>query len=137
MIDPIGNAIIVVTKAPDGRNELYEAPLLPQDGQIRLRRAGTVPLTGTDEESDPTSAAATGGAISQDGHTIVIRSNHRAVIWRRRGSESVATALQSTPCIVDLSREGQGEAIAITPDGHVLSSGEADTPIIQEWRPGP
>jgi hypothetical protein len=139
MIDPVENKIIVVTKAKDGRNQLYEGPLLPENGQIRLQRGGTVLLTGADDkDADAHLAAATGGAISQDGRTIVIRSNHRAAVWQRQGNQPVATTVLSTPCIVDLTREGQGEAIALSTDGRqAFTSGESDTPIIQEWQPHP
>jgi hypothetical protein len=52
----------------------------------------------------------------------VLRSYDRAFVWTRREGESVAAALQREPCTAgaNLLQEGQGESLALTPDGRAF-----------------
>ena len=62
---------------------------------------------------------ATGGDVSANGKTVVLRSYDRALVWNRRKGEPLEKVFKRNPCGAgaDLSAEGQGEAIALAPDG--------------------
>jgi hypothetical protein len=122
LVDPRSGAIVVVTKELDGRAGVYQA------SNGRLRRRARLDL-GFGEPL-------TGGDVSQDGHTIVLRSYDRAWVYERRSGESIVSALERDPCTVgaDLLAEGQGEALALTRDGRAFYTvPEGRDPILRRY----
>jgi hypothetical protein len=106
LVDPETGLLAVITKDFGGAAGVYTG----RDGT--LKHATTLNLG--------IGAALTGGDVSADGRTIVLRSYTRAYVWTRRDGESLATALKRDPaCTVhaDLLDEGQGEALALSRDG--------------------
>jgi hypothetical protein len=108
LVDPRTGAIAVVTKDVGGVAGVYVA------AQGRLRRRATLRL-GVGE-------LLTAGDISGDGRTIVVRSYDRAFVYSRRPGESLARALERSPCTAgaDLLDEGQGESLALTRNGRAF-----------------
>jgi hypothetical protein len=66
--------------------------------------------------------AVTAGDISADGRTIALRSYGSAWVWEREATESLEAALERAPCLVkaNLIKEGQGETLALSPDGRAF-----------------
>jgi hypothetical protein len=125
LVDPAGQELVIVTKSLSGKAEIYAAGI----GASKLRRGGAIAL-GAGE-------AVTAASLSGDGATIVLRTYDRAYAWRRDRSESIATALKRHPCTarVNLLREGQGEAIALSPDGRTFYTvPEGRAPMIRRYR---
>lgn len=125
LVDPVGGALVIVTKSFSGNAGVYTA----KRGFTTLRRAGTISL-GTGE-------AVTAGSLSADGQTIALRTYDRAYVWRRARGESVAAALERRPCAAraDLLREGQGEAIALARNGRAFYTvPEGRTPAIRRYQ---
>jgi hypothetical protein len=107
LVDPKNGELAVITKDFGGAAGVYTA-----------RRSGTHQLKSTLNLG--LGEALTGGDVSADGRTIVLRSYDRAFLWTRRAGESLAQALKREPtCAVhaDLLQEGQGEALALNRDG--------------------
>jgi len=103
LVDPKTGSLTIVTKELTGSSGVYTG--------LKLRKAASLRLG--------LGQAVTGGDVSADGRTIVLRTYTTAFVWRRRGSESLASAMQRAPCAADadLLDEGQGEAIALNPRG--------------------
>lgn len=130
---------VIVTKVFGGRSTVYtvDAPLPaePATTPIPLRRVGDVVLPASDTPNGGSSTAAllggglvTGGAVSDDGRTVALRTYSDAWLYPSAGAasaEDVVAALRRTPVRVPLPGEPQGEAIAFAPDGTLLSAGES------------
>jgi hypothetical protein len=124
LVDPRGGGIHVVTKDFSGTAGLYRA-----DGDT-LRRVRTLQLG--------LGAAVTAGDVSADGRVIVLRGYAQAFVWTRRSGESIARALRREPCVAtaDLTREGQGEALALSRDGRVFwTVPEGPRPALRRYGP--
>ena len=108
LVDPRGGSLTIVTKDYGGGSEVYTGR------RGTLRHAATLKLG--------FGQAVTGGDVSGDGRTIVLRTYSTAFVWTRRDGESIATALKRAPCTADadLLAEGQGESIALTRDGRAF-----------------
>ncbi|PVZ14326.1 hypothetical protein [Actinomycetospora cinnamomea] len=128
---------VIVTKDLGGRSGIYvaddpvgeEPALTPRP----LRRAGEVVVPG-EALTDLGAGSYTGGAISSDGRVVALRTYADAWLYAAphgtASAEDVVAALQGPPVRVPLPGEIQGEAIAFTPDGSLLSAGE--TPAARE-----
>lgn len=131
LVDPSNGTLAVVTKTFGGDAFVYVAEP-PRAGTVtRLQRVGRVPL--------PAGEAVTAGDVSADGRTIVLRSYDRALVWSRRRGESLTAALDRAPCAAraDLAGEGQGEALALTPDGRAFFTvPEGRRPALRRYAPG-
>lgn len=114
LVDPSSGALVIVTKDFDGAARVYTTRQRDQNATVTLRRTGTMSL-GPGE-------AITAADVSADGRTVVLRSYDRAYVFQRHGGESLARTLRRHPCVAgaDLIAEGQGEAIALTPDGRAF-----------------
>ena len=130
LVDPSSGALVVVTKSFGGDAGVYVAARPVAGATTVLRRRGRLSL-GAGE-------AVTAGDVSADGRTIVLRTYDRAFVWRRRGREPLATALRRRPCAAgeQLLMEGQGEALALTPDGRAFYTvPEGSRPAIRRHAP--
>ena len=130
LVDPSSGALLIVTKSFGGTARLYAARRPRAGTTTRLRRVGTLSL-GAGE-------AVTAGDVSANGRTIVIRTYGRALVWPRRGRESLASALRGRGCGVraNLFVEGQGEALALTANGRAFYTvPEGTRPALRRWAP--
>lgn len=132
---------VLVTKDIGGRSGVYttDAPLPDAAGAepVALRRVGEVALPPTATPgggADPTAVALgggliTGGAVSADGRVAALRTYTDAWIYPVTGygasADALVAALRGRPVQVPLPGEPQGEAIAFTADGTLLSAGES------------
>ena len=109
LVDPRNGQLAIITKNLGGAAGVYTG------------RSGTLKPAATLNLG--LGAALTGGDVSADGRTIVLRSYTSAYVWTRRGGESLAKALTRGPeCTADadLLDEGQGEALALSRDGRAF-----------------
>jgi len=130
LVDPSDGTFVVVTKSFGGGTSVYSAGR-PRPGAVaRLGREGRVPIAAGE--------AVTAGDVSADGRTLVLRTYDRALVWSRRPGESLASALLREPCTggADLVGEGQGEAVALTPDGRsFFTVPEGERPALRRYAP--
>jgi len=130
LVDPSSGALVIVTKDFGGTAAVYVADRPRAGVTTTLRRIGDLTL----DAAEPI----TGGALSADGHTILIRSYDGAFAWSRRAAEPLAAALRRRACAAhaDLLVEGQGEAVALTADGRAFYTvPEGEHPSIRRWAP--
>lgn len=123
---------VIVTKELSGSAGVY-APgttvdQLPAPGPTELERVGTVQLVPTTTPGGPPggigSLLVTGGAVSADGTVAALRTYTDAYLFTAPDGDVVA-ALGRTPVRVPLPAEPQGEAIAFTAGGALLSGSES------------
>jgi hypothetical protein len=69
------------------------------------------------------STLVTGGSVSPDGTVVALRTYTEAYLYRAPGGD-IPAALRGKPVHIPLPNEVQGEAIAIEPDGTLLSASE-------------
>jgi hypothetical protein len=128
LYDRSSRQIVIVTKSWAGRAGVYVTSHPSTDGVTILRRTGRFSLGAVEP--------VTGGDVSADTRTIVLRTYDSAFLWRRQPGETVAGALRRRPCHVraDLSEEGQGESLALTRDAQAfLTVPEGDNPLIRRY----
>jgi len=128
LVDPSSGAIVIVAKDFGGTAGIYAADRPQAGATTLLRSVGEVTL----DAAEPI----TGGGLSADGRTIVLRTYDGAFAWSRRAGESVASALRRPACAADadLLVEGQSEAVAPTADGRAFYTvPEGDEPSIRRW----
>jgi hypothetical protein len=131
LADPRTGELLVVTKQLDGRSGVYAATV-PARGaagaEATLRKTGTLRLG--------FGGLATGGDVSADGRTVVVRTYTGFSVWSRKAGASLAATLRRTPCTgrVSLLREGQGEAIALSRDGRsFFTVPEGAAPMLRRY----
>lgn len=129
-----GGVPYLFTKSPVGESGVY-APARPlaTPGPTPLRRVAELSLDPTNTPGGPVgsigSVLVTGAAISPDRRVLAVRTYTDAYLYPIRNGNVVA-ALRREPTRVPLRGENQGEAVAFTPDGTLLSSGEGhDQPM--------
>lgn len=127
----LGNdgAPLVVTKEISGVAGVYRPDgLLVEPGPTPLRRVGEVRLPASDTVGGPVGATGstlvTGAATGPDGRLAVLRTYTDAWLFPAPDGDLLA-ALGRPPVRVPLPGEPQGEAVAITPDGTLLSGSES------------
>nr|WP_245788419.1 esterase-like activity of phytase family protein [Amycolatopsis marina] len=118
----------VITKNVLGISEVYRPTgPLSSPGPTPLENVGSLRLESTDTQGGPVGATGsvlvTGGAVSADGTVIALRTYTDAYLYRVPDGD-IPAALRSAPVRVPLADENQGEAIAFTPDGSLLSASE-------------
>ena len=130
LVDPSSGALVIATKSLDGLSRLYAANHPAFGGFTRLRAAGRVRLGNA--------LQVTAGDVSADGRTVVLRTYDRVFVWTRRHGESLVAALRRRPCTAraDLLVEGQGESVALTPNGRAFYTvPEGRRPALRRWAP--
>ncbi|HEY2225585.1 hypothetical protein [Actinomycetospora sp.] len=129
---PADGRPVIVTKDLGGRSGVYTTDAPPAGAApTPLRRAGelVVPLSST--EGGPIGPFGrglfTGGALSADGRVAAVRTYTDAWLYPVAGgtADDVVAGLRGAPVGVPLAGEPQGEAIAFTADGTLLSAGES------------
>ena len=130
LVDRSDGTLVVITKSFGGDAFVYAAGR-PRTGAVTtLRRVGRVPVAAGE--------AVTAGDVSADGRTVVVRTYDRGLVWRRRRGESLAATLRREPCAAgaDLVGEGQGEALALNPDGGAFFTvPEGVRPALRRYAP--
>lgn len=123
LADPRRGTLVIVSKELDGARA-YSVPQFAP-GEATLRRGPRVDA-----------AFATGGDVSADGRIVAVRGYTSLAVWRRRGGESLTSAMRRTPCSPPTSFfEGQGEALALTRDGTVARTvNEASPAVLRRYR---
>lgn len=111
-----GGRVLVVEKTLGSEAGVYETtePLRPGGVVNLLRRVAEVHVP-----------SVTGGDLSPDGRTVVLRNYTAAYEWDVRGGD-VAAAFAGEPDRVELPRDQQGEGIAYDRDGSLLTSSEGE-----------
>lgn len=129
---PADGRPVIVTKDLGGRSGVYTTDAPPAGtAPTPLRRAGelVVPLSST--QGGPIGPFGrglfTGGALSADGRVAAVRTYTDAWLYPVAGgtADDVVAGLRGAPVGVPLPGEPQGEAIAFTADGTLLSAGES------------
>ncbi len=127
-----GGVPTVVTKEI-GAAGIYrpEVPLTGP-GPVPLVRVGDVALPPSDTPGGPIGGlgarTVTGGAVSADGRVVALRTYTDAWLFAvpdGSGPDAIAAALRGAPLRVPLPDEPQGEAVAFTADGTLLSGSES------------
>ncbi len=123
----------LVTKDVLGGSGIYRpAGPLTEPGPTPLERVGTVTVGPTDTPGGPIgrtgSTVVTGGAVSANGTVVALRTYTDAYLWSAPDRDVVA-ALGRDPVRVPLPGEPQGEAVALAPDGALLSASEGGASV--------
>lgn len=122
----------VVTKELGAARVYRPAGALTEPGPTALEQVATVRLEPTDTPGGPAGAVGsvlvTGGTISADGQVAALRTYTDAYLFSVPSGDLVA-ALAGTPVRIPLPGEPQGEALALAPDGTLLSGSEGPVPI--------
>jgi hypothetical protein len=119
----------LITKSTLGAAEVYRpAGELASPGPTALERVGSIQLTPTDTPGGPVpgmvgSVLVTGAASSADGSVVAVRTYTDAYLFAVPDGNLLA-GLGSKPVRVPLPNEAQGEAIAVQPDGALVSASE-------------
>lgn len=123
----------IVTKDLLGTSGVYRpAAPLRAPGPTPLERVASVRLGPTDTPGGPVgdtgSTLVTGAALSADGSVLALRTYTDAYLYPVTGGD-IVTALSRPPVRIPLPGEPQGEAVALMPDGTLLSGSEGGAPI--------
>jgi hypothetical protein len=119
----------LITKTPLGGAGIYRPTgPLASPGPTPLELAGSIRLSPTATPGGPVPGAVgsilvTGAAATPDRSVVAIRTYTDAYLWYVPDDDIVA-ALATDPVRLPLPNEAQGEAIAFTPDGTLLSASE-------------
>jgi hypothetical protein len=134
MADFKGRALYVVSKETGPAANVYRLnPLWDDTLQIAVK-------TGTITLSDPLPYypnLATGGDISPDGSRIILRTYQQAYEFRVARGKLPENALKTTPAVVRIAVESQGEAICYGRDNRTLltvSEGVNPTVYSLKWK---
>ncbi|MGM1064770.1 hypothetical protein, partial [Saccharothrix sp. Mg75] len=119
----------IVTKETIGSALVYRpAGALDENAPTPLEQVARVSIAGTDTPGGPlanrvVSRLVTGAATSADGRVAALRTYTDAYLFPVPDGD-LAKALEGDPVRVPLPDEPQGEAIALAPDGTLLSASE-------------
>jgi hypothetical protein len=119
----------VVTKEIGAAGVYRPEAALATPGPTPLVHVGDLVLPSSDTVGGPIGGfgarTVTGGAISADGRVVALRTYTDAWLFPVPADGDVVDALRGTPVRVPLPGEPQGEAVAFTADGTLLSGSEA------------
>ncbi len=121
MLDPHDGRLYLVTKEGSGRAEVFRFPAQPSETTGILERVAVVQLEGTSASM----RKVTGGDWSADGRRVVLRSYIVAWEWDTHTTDRSAH-WNDEPRRAWLAVEDQGEAIAYTADGSLLTTSEGE-----------
>lgn len=116
LCDPRTGTLYIVSKR-ERRNRLYE---IPEHGDT-LRLVTDLPFY-----------LATGGDVSADGASVLVKNYQYVHYWSRAAGESVADAMRRAPQRVHYMPETQGESICFAADGsgyYVVTEREDGGPL--------
>jgi hypothetical protein len=126
-VDPVSSDLFIVAKE-NGKSPVFtcQASDLKDKELTVLKHVVTLKI---DKVS--------GGAISWDGHQIILRREDKGWLWNRARNESVAQALQSVPQSIPVRGTNQGrngEAVSFSDDGHsYFTVSEGKEPVICQF----
>lgn len=128
VLDGAGTPYIVTKEARGPAGVYRTAAPLDNPGPTPLQRVGSVRLGPTATAGGPIGAVGstlvTGAATSGDGSVLALRTYTDAYLYAVPGGD-VAAALDRTPVRIPLPGQPQGEAVALAPDGTLLSGSES------------
>jgi len=108
LVDPWDGSLLIVTKESGATAQLYSTGSFGSGSHSRtLQHRGQSTI----------SEIATGGDVSPDGRSIVVRGYGGVHGWTRSAGETLWGAMQGSRCSLASVGEPQGEAIAFTFDG--------------------
>jgi hypothetical protein len=118
MLVSLAGQVVVITKASNGRSEVYAASL-PLAKTNQLQKVGDLNVAALRRPGDnaPGSLLITGGAVAPDGTHFVLRTYTSAYEWDAPDGDVVAAMATGKPRPIPLAKEAQGEAIAYAEDG--------------------
>ncbi len=119
LVHPSTGRLYLVTKKHSGRCEVYRFPAEPSEEPGTLARVGAFQFGGLGLAQ----RKATGGDWSADGRRVVVRTYQAAWEWDVDPDKPEAHWSQD-PRRAWLAVEEQGEAIAYTPEGHLVTTSE-------------
>jgi hypothetical protein len=128
LLDRTGTPYLI-TKNPFGRADIYRpVAALASPGPTALAKVGSMQINSTDTQGGPVnpivgSVVVTGAASNADGSVIALRTYTDAYLYSVKDGDILA-ALKTNPVRVPLPNEKQGEAIALEPDGTLVSASE-------------
>jgi len=132
LLDRMGVPHLVTKELLGGAGVYRPVGPLTEPGPTPLERVGTVAVGPTDTPGGPLgrtgSTLVTGGAVGADGTVVALRTYTDAYLWSAPDGD-VVVALGRDPVRVPLPGEPQGEAVALAPDGALLSASEGGTPV--------
>ena len=122
--------IYVVTKGGEASSIVYQlaAAEAVSGPQQTLREVASLELpAGLD-------GSVTGGDISPDGASIMLRTYNRVYLWPRLAGESIPDAISPPHCSVQVQPESQGEAAAFQQNGRdLVLTTEGEFPAINTY----
>lgn len=126
LVDPISGDVYVITKW-ESKSRIYRARLKDQRKTALLEYVGNLPFSG-----------ATGGDVSRDGRSIIIRTYFTVHMWMRDPKAPLEIAIGREGCQVPIAIEPQGEAVCFSSDGEsFVTISEGLRPHIYETVRGP
>jgi hypothetical protein len=117
--DPLTGLLYLVTKDKSGRSEVYRFPAEPSEALGTLAPVARITLEG----SGWSALSATGADWSPDGQRVILRTYQVAWEWDVHPDDREAH-WSEPPRRAWLAAEDQGEAVAYTPDGSLLTTSE-------------
>lgn len=113
MTDPIEKLLYIISKREDSI-KVYTTPLAYKPGDtVTLTPKATLFFKAPKKGSK----WITGGSISSDGKSVLIKSYSNVYYWERKAKEPIWQLLMTTPRELLYKVEEQGEAIGFTTDG--------------------
>lgn len=119
LFDSRTNELVILTKDPAGQTRIYTASAHEEAAQ-ELVLQGSLAFGQGDLSGD---LELTGGDISADGGTILLRTASSVFAWSRPQGTSLVEALSGSPCLAPSPEEAQGEAVAAA-NGDFYTVGE-------------
>ena len=115
-----------ITKDPGNAAVYSPVTQLKSPGPTAMKKVTTIKLAATNTPGGPAPAAIgsrtiTGGAVSQDGTVVAVRTYTDAYLFAAPDKD-ITKALAGKPVRVPLPNEAQGEAIAFETDGSLLAA---------------
>jgi hypothetical protein len=131
LLTPSGQ-LFIATKESLASNFYTPAEALSPARPTPLRRVASTGFLPTGTAGGPAGAAGqvvvTGGAVSPDGRTVVLRTYTDAYVWSVPDGDVAAAISSGERRRIPLPPTAQGEAVAFTPDGRSLLTSTEGAP---------
>lgn len=139
LVHPKTGEMVIVTKEEDGNSGVYLFPMpLRPSIPVVLERVGTVTfksqfLNGISSRLAMGERTATGGDVSPDARSVIIRTYLLGYEWTIAPGKSIVQALKGTPRQLFLPPMRQGEAICYSVDSKTvyMTSEGVHTPLYE------
>ena len=131
LLTPSGK-LFIATKEPLASNVYTPAGALSAARPTPLRKVASTGFLPTGTAGGSAGAAGqvvvTGGAVSPDGRTVVLRTYTDAYVWSAPDGDVAAAISSGQRRRIPLPPTAQGEAVAFTPDGRSLLTSTEGVP---------